>query len=609
MATQAKANRPAAKRAATAVQGKSTVKSTTGAGKHNGHGHNGHGAAAATPSSNGIGKQAVRPAAQARPTRGFAEPKVNGKPGSKRADADYKAADRQASDRRAADRRVTSQKAADAKASPTKGRSAPQSAKADRSPDARSPDARPAAAPVTAVPAARAGTSNYAKAIRFLNSLADFERLRIVRYTAQNFDLERMRALLKKLGNPHEQFRSVHIAGTKGKGSTATMVAAMLRGAGYKVGLYTSPHLTDIRERIVVDGQMIGQNDFARLVRLAEPIVAKAKPTPTYFDVLTAVAFKHFAEQKVDLAVVETGLGGRLDSTNVLTPEVAAITSISKDHMAQLGPTLAHIAAEKGGIYKAGVPALTVLQPPEVEEALRKAAEKVGAPFDITGKTIEFSYRFEATRMLGPHNRVCLTTATTKFEHLAVPLVGEHQAVNCGLALSIIDKLKGRGIAISDARAMEGLATVTIPGRMEMVSTTPRVLVDGAHNAASLDALMKAVGQHIPCDSIVVIFGCCSDKDIPGMLQRITAGADKVIFTPVGNIRTADPEELAAQYTELYGKMAQVAPSLEAALAIANRAVTKEDLIVITGSFYLVGEAKRLFAARAQQAAAAAKAG
>jgi dihydrofolate synthase/folylpolyglutamate synthase len=450
---------------------------------------------------------------------------------------------------------------------------------------------------------ARPGTSNFGKALRFLASLADYERLRIVRYTAQNFDLDRMRLLLKKLGNPHDQFRSVHVAGTKGKGSTCAMVAAMLRGAGYKVGLYSSPHLTDIRERIVVDGQMISQADFGRLVKHIEPVVGRVKPTPTYFDVLTAVAFKHFAEQKVDIAVVETGLGGRLDSTNVLSPEVTAVTSRSKDHSGQLGAALSHIAAEKGGIFKAGIPALTVIQPPEVEEALRRSAEKAGAPFDITGKTIEFSYRFEATRMLGPHNRVCLTTAQTRFEHLAVPLVGEHQAVNCGLALSIIDKLKTRGIAINDSRAMEGLAKVTIPGRMEMVSQAPRVLVDGAHNAASLDALMKAVGQHIPCDSIVVIFGCCSDKDIPGMLQRITSGADKVIFTPVNNIRTADAEELAGQYTELYGKMAQVAPSLEAALAIANRAVTKEDLIVITGSFYLVGEAKQLFAARAAAAA------
>src|SRR6185437_1734081 len=179
-----------------------------------------------------------------------------------------------------------------------------------------------------------------------------------------------------------------------------------------------------------------------------------------------------------------------------------------------------------------------------------------------------------------------------------VPLFGEHQAINCGLALSVIDRLKDRGFTISDARAMEGLAKTIVPGRMEMVSQVPRIIADGAHNAASVDALMRAIGQHIPYDSMVVIFGCCADKDVTGMLERIAAGADKVIFTRVDSIRSADPNELSARYIEAYGKMAQVANTLEDALAIANRAVTKEDLISITGSFYLVGEAKKLFANR-----------
>lgn len=432
--------------------------------------------------------------------------------------------------------------------------------------------------------------------MRFLATLTDFERMRIVRYTSQNFDLDRMRTLLRKLGNPQDRFRSVHVAGTKGKGSTCAMIANMLEGNGYKVGLYASPHLNDIRERIQINGQMIPQAEFARLVRQVAPLVTHARPTPTYFDVLTAVAFKYFAEQKVDIAVVETGLGGRLDSTNVIKPEVTAITNISKDHMAQLGNTLEKIAEEKAGIFKHGIPAVSVSQPPEVEAVLNRVAQKVGATLDITGKTIEFSYRFESSRMLGPHNRVCLTTPTTKFEHLAVPMLGEHQALNCGLALAVIDKLKQRGIALNDARSMEGLAKTTLPGRMEQVSQNPRVLVDAAHNAASLDAMMRAIGQHIPYDSMVVIFGCCADKDVSGMLERITSGADKVIFTAVNNIRTANPDELAARYIEQYGKMAQVAPNLSAALEIANRAVTKEDLICITGSFYLVGEARKLFA-------------
>lgn len=442
-----------------------------------------------------------------------------------------------------------------------------------------------------------APSSAYGKALKFLATLSDYEHRRIVRYTAENFNLDRMRALLKKLGDPHTKFRSVHVAGTKGKGSTCAMIASMVRANDYKVGLYTSPHLMDIRERIQVNGEMISRDDFARLVKVIEPVVMKMKPLPTYFDVLTAIAFMYFAEQKIELGVIETGLGGRLDSTNVITPEVTCVTAISNDHMAQLGGTLEKIAAEKAGIFKKDIPAVTCLQSdPAIEKVFVDTAAKVGAPFDICGKTIEFSYRFESSRLAGPHFRLSLTTPTSKFEHVAVPMVGEHQAINCGLALSVIDKLRARGIAMTEGKCLEGLSKTYIAGRMELVSTLPRIIVDGAHNAASIDALMKSIGQHIPYDSMVLIFGCCSDKDVKGMLEKIACGADKVIFTRVNNIRTSEPEELAQKYNEMFGKMCQVAPSLEAALSIARRAVSKEDMICITGSFYLVGEAKRLFA-------------
>ena len=208
------------------------------------------------------------------------------------------------------------------------------------------------------------GVSAYSKAMRFLSTLTDHERLRIVRYNNANFDLNRMRHLLKKIGNPHDNFKSVHVAGTKGKGSTCTMTASMLQSCGHKVGLYTSPHLCDIRERIQVNGDMISHADFARLIRMVAPHVNRMDPAPSFFDVITAIAFKYFAEQKVDIAVIETGLGGRLDSTNVIKPEVTAITSISKDHMQQLGYTLAKIAEEKAGIFKHGIPAVTVTQDP-----------------------------------------------------------------------------------------------------------------------------------------------------------------------------------------------------------------------------------------------------
>jgi len=452
-------------------------------------------------------------------------------------------------------------------------------------------------APVKPAPVVvRTAPTAFTKAVKFLSTLVDYEKLRIVRYNDEHFDLSRMRSLLRKLGNPQDHIRTIHIAGTKGKGSTGAMVAMMLEAQGYQVGVYSSPHLVDIRERVSINSNLISEEEFVKYVRLMEPIIKKMKPMPTWFETMTAIAFKYFADKKVDIAVIETGLGGRLDATNVIKPEVSAITSISFDHTAQLGHSLAKIAAEKAGIFKPGVPAITVTQVPEVEAVLKRISAEVGAPLEICGSSIEFSYRFEASRMGGRQYRVCLTTNNSKFEHITVPLFGEHQAINCGLAMAIIDRLKTRGIAIDDQKAMDGLAKTTMQGRMEMVFEKPRILVDSAHNAASVDAFMRAVGQHVPYDSMVLIFGCCSDKDVEGMLGRITGGADKVIFTRVNSIRSANPHELAARYTEQYGKMAQVADTLEDALLIAYRAVTKEDLICITGSFYLVGEAKVMLA-------------
>ncbi|MFQ5490205.1 MAG: bifunctional folylpolyglutamate synthase/dihydrofolate synthase [Phycisphaerae bacterium] len=403
-----------------------------------------------------------------------------------------------------------------------------------------------------------------------------------------------MNRLLAALDNPHKQLRTIHIAGTKGKGSTATMLAHMLQHGGYKVGLYTSPHLLTVRERVAVDGRVIGETAFTRLVRKVAEVANRGDP-PTFFEVLTAVAFLYFVNEKVQLAVVETGLGGRLDSTNVIQPEVCGITSISYDHLGQLGTTLADIAEEKAGILKRRIPAVSVRQSPEVTRVLRDAAEKVSAPLRMTGEDIHMSLRFESSRAFGPHTRLSLTTADSRFEHLHVPLLGEHQAHNCALALGMLDTLKGRGFEIDDQKAVSSLSTVSLAGRMEIIRESPKLLVDGAHNAASIEALMRAIGQNIPYDSMVVIFGCHKDKDIDGMLKHVRLGADKMIFTSTGSSRSVDPEELASRYIELTGKMAQTARTLSTAMQIAGSVVTKEDLICITGSFYLVGQAKKKY--------------
>jgi dihydrofolate synthase/folylpolyglutamate synthase len=436
----------------------------------------------------------------------------------------------------------------------------------------------------------------YRSAVRYLDSLTNNERISRARYTASNFSLARTTRLLGALHKPQDDFRSVHIAGTKGKGSTATMVAAMLHACGIKVGLYTSPHVLDIRERIAIDGRMISENAFAKAVASVSQIVEKARVSnPTYFEVLTAAAFKHFSDNDVELAVVETGLGGRLDATNVLTPDVVGLTSMSIDHTAQLGNDIASITREKAAIMKTGVPVISAPQDPKVASLLRELAAEAESPLRFSNENVDFSYRFEFSRSAGRHARICMTTPTSRFEHLKVPLYGAHQAANCCLALNIIDQLKNHGFPIDDVAAKQGLSEVRLLGRMDMINENPRILVDGAHNAASIDALMRAVGQHIPYDSMIVIFGCQKDKDIPGMMNRLRVGADKVIFVSSGSIRSADPHELSAHYNEISGKMSQVAGSLEDAITIATSAITSEDLICITGSFYLVAEAMRKF--------------
>jgi dihydrofolate synthase/folylpolyglutamate synthase len=316
---------------------------------------------------------------------------------------------------------------------------------------------------------------------------------------------------------------------------------------------------------------------------------------PTFFEILTAMAFMHFVDLKVDIAVIETGLGGRLDSTNVITPKVVGITSLSIDHTRQLGDTIDKIAVEKAGVFKPGVPIVTVQQDAAAMRVLKSRAAAVKAPISVTGLDIDFSHRFETSLEHGPHNRVCLTTENSRFEHLRVPLHGIHQAINCGLALALLDKLKTRGYDIDNDKAIAGLSQVKLAGRMEMICEDPRILIDAAHNAASVRALMHAIGQSIAYDSMIVIFGCNEDKDARGMLQELQFGADKVIFTRSNSPRAMSPEELAEIYVELSGKMCQTAPALGEAIRLAGSAVGKEDLLCITGSFYLIGQAKARF--------------
>ncbi len=439
---------------------------------------------------------------------------------------------------------------------------------------------------------------NYDQALDYLFKHTDYEKQQKLRYNVTTFDLDRMNELLKGVGDPHKKVRTVHIAGTKGKGSTATMLARMMEANSYRVGLYTSPHVSSLHERITVNSEMITRKEFLGTINRLHPVLEKMgrkNSFPTFFEIMTAMAFLFFVEKKTDICVIETGLGGRLDSTNVITPSVVGITSISIDHQNLLGPTLEHIAREKAGIIKKGIPVFTVPQDPMALKAIKKQATSVKAPLTVTGRDVDFSYRFESSREHGPHTRICLTTPTSKFEHLRVPLPGEHQAINCGLALAMLDNLKSQGFQINDEKAIQGLNSVQMSGRMEMICHDPRILVDAAHNAASIRALIQAIGQHVPYDSMVIIFGCNCDKDVRGMLSELQFGADKMIFTRSNSPKAVSPHDLAEMYTDICGKMCQTAMSLSEALRIAQSAISREDLICVTGSFYLVGQAKQMF--------------
>ena len=442
-----------------------------------------------------------------------------------------------------------------------------------------------------------ASITNYTTGLKWLYSHVDNERLRLVKYDDKSFSLDRMRQLLKLLGNPQDGLKCVQVAGTKGKGSTCAMIASMLQGCGYTVGSFSSPHLIDLRERIMINGDMIAYNECADLFREIAKVEDKLKGgPPTFFEIMTAAALKYFADQAVDIAVLETGLGGRLDCTTVVDPLVTAITAISLDHTHLLGNTIPEIAREKAGIFKPGVPALTLKQDDQATEALAQAATEAGTTLETTGNEIDFSYRFEANKELGPHCRVCVNTDTSKFEHLPVPLKGEHQAHNCALALAVLDKLKAHGFHFEEQALIRGLAATDLPGRMEFVHDKPRVLIDGAHNASSISALIKSLGAHVQYDSLVMVFGCGQDKDIKGMLEQVALGADKIIFTEAkGNPRAVEIDDLIKQFAEVSGKMAQTADNLPDALKLASRAVSREDLIVVTGSFYLAGEARKFF--------------
>ncbi len=397
-----------------------------------------------------------------------------------------------------------------------------------------------------------------------------------------------MTALMVRLRMPQAKYRTLHIAGTNGKGSTAAMAAAVLQAAGYRVGLYTSPHLVEFRERIRVNGEMIAESQVAQLT---EQLQALCHPdlSPTFFEYTTAMALQHFADSGVDVAVLEVGLGGRFDATNVVIPVACAITTIALDHQEYLGATPAAIAFEKAGIIKPGVPVVLGRIKDDAWGAIEQVARERQAPvyrldedFRTEGETPrQFSYRG-----LGSH-----------YEGLACALEGRHQLDNAACALALVEAAAPQGIAVTAEAVRTGLGTVDWAGRLEVVDHRPMVLLDGAHNPAAAGVLAEYLAQTkraVPTRPVVLVLGMMRDKDHRGFVESLRGLVDEVVLTQADLPRSATAQELRALVGDLLPDP-HVEPSLGEAITLAKRLATPDGLVCVTGSLMLVGECKAWF--------------
>lgn len=398
--------------------------------------------------------------------------------------------------------------------------------------------------------------------------------------------LETMTALIARLGRPDTRYRILHIAGTNGKGSTAAMSAAMLQAAGHRVGLYTSPHLVEFSERIRVDGRMISEADIGRF---AEVVQKAAEPdlSPTFFECTTAMALQYFAEAQVDVAVLEVGLGGRFDATNVVTPVACAVTTIALDHQEYLGTTLSSVAYEKAGIIKPLVPVVVGRMSDEARETIEQVAEERGAPLSRLGR--EFA-------VAGMPERFRFSGRTRRYDNLVCSLSGAHQVDNCACALSLIEAAGERGLDVGETAVREGLRTVQWPGRLEVVDRTPLVVLDGAHNPAAAAAVaeyMQAFRRVNPESRVILVLGMMRDKDHLGFAKSFRGLVDQVVLTQAGLSRSATVDELYGALHELWPS-ARAEAVLADALTLARRLARTQDLICVTGSLMLIGDVKAL---------------
>ena len=426
----------------------------------------------------------------------------------------------------------------------------------------------------------------YPEAVDILYGFINYELKRQDRYSPDVMTIDRPAELMARLGNPHHTYPIIHVTGTKGKGSVGAMCKAILREAGYKVGLYSSPHLQDFRERFQINNQLITEAEIANLVEELLPHF-QAVEGLTWFELITAVAFEYFARQEVDVAMVEVGLGGRLDATNIVTPVVSVITSLSFDHTYLLGNTIAEIAMEKGGIIKPNVPVVSAPQPPEALDVLERICAERHAPLTLLGR----DYQFVA-------HPPCLTGQQITLNHTVPPqdyttnLIGEHQAINMTVALAAIHHMQ-RVLPIPEEAIVTGLQKVQWPGRLEVVKYEPTIVLDAAHNRASFNYLRKALTTIFTPTPLVLVYGAKADKDIAGMLDEILPIVDRLIITQAVDSRAESPHAIAdiAREVGFTGKI-EIIPPIQDALVKAQKWVGSSGLICVTGSLYVVGEAR-----------------
>jgi len=399
--------------------------------------------------------------------------------------------------------------------------------------------------------------------------------------------------LLRRLGDPHDRFPAVHVTGTNGKGSVCAYLASILRAAGFRVGLYTSPHLVRFNERIRVNGEMIGDQDVMRLYGEIQPhMEAMAARNPvhhaTFFEVTTAMAFQYFAEQEVDIAVIEVGMGGRYDATNVIDPEVSVITRVGLEHTEHLGRTVRRIAREKAGIIKNGKPAVTVEQEalPEIEARCRIT----GSPLAVVGRDV----RFERVRFdLGGQT---IRVENGGSREIEVSLLGRFQGENAAVAYAAVLSLRSRGWKVDDFAMLSGFRAARWPGRLEIVRRDPTVIVDGAHNPDAAAALMESLAELVP-GKVTLVMGVLVDKDIDLMAAQLVPRVSKMIAVRPKTERALPPEKVSAAFTAAALRMgipappATIIPDAKEAVAAALRDAARADVVLVAGSIYVAGEA------------------